>query len=66
MSLPGDGTALQGSDVIIGDDGLARPAWASTDPLMRDYYDNEWGLPVREEQGLYERICLEGFQAGLS
>jgi DNA-3-methyladenine glycosylase I len=66
MSLPGEGTALHGSDVIIGDDGLARPAWASTDPLMRDYYDNEWGLPVRDEQGLYERICLEGFQAGLS
>ncbi|MGO4235400.1 DNA-3-methyladenine glycosylase I [Pseudarthrobacter sp. YAF2] len=52
--------------VIIGGDGLARPAWASTDPLMRDYYDQEWGLPVTDEQGLYERICLEGFQAGLS
>ncbi|WP_285246933.1 DNA-3-methyladenine glycosylase I [Pseudarthrobacter sp. efr-133-R2A-89] len=52
--------------VIIGDDGLARPAWASTDPLMRAYYDQEWGLPVTDEQGLYERICLEGFQAGLS
>jgi DNA-3-methyladenine glycosylase I len=52
--------------VIIGDDGLARPAWASTDPLMRNYYDQEWGLPVTDEQGLYERICLEGFQAGLS
>jgi DNA-3-methyladenine glycosylase I len=52
--------------VITGDDGLARPAWAATDPLMRDYYDQEWGLPVTDEQGLYERICLEGFQAGLS
>lgn len=52
--------------VVVGDDGLARPAWASVDPLMRDYYDHEWGLPVRDEQGLYERICLEGFQAGLS
>ena len=30
------------------------------------YYDTEWGMPVRDEQGLYERICLEGFQAGLS
>ncbi|MBX7443265.1 MULTISPECIES: DNA-3-methyladenine glycosylase I [unclassified Arthrobacter] len=52
--------------VIVGEDGLARPAWASTDPLMRAYYDHEWGLPVTDEQGLYERICLEGFQAGLS
>ena len=33
---------------------------------MRMYYDQEWGLPVTDEQGLYERICLEGFQAGLS
>lgn len=59
--MPPDATG-----VLVGDDGLARPAWASADPLMRDYYDTEWGLPVRDEQGLYERICLEGFQAGLS
>lgn len=51
---------------IVGDDGLARPLWASVDPLLREYYDTEWGLPVRDEQGLYERISLEGFQAGLS
>ena len=51
---------------IIGEDGLARPAWAAADPLLRDYYDGEWGLPVRDEQGLYERISLEAFQAGLS
>jgi DNA-3-methyladenine glycosylase I len=51
---------------VIGEDGLARPAWASVDPLLMDYYDTEWGMPVRDEQGLYERICLEGFQAGLS
>ncbi|MEV7998872.1 DNA-3-methyladenine glycosylase I [Pseudarthrobacter oxydans] len=51
---------------LLGGDGLARPAWASSDPLLRDYYDHEWGMPVRDEQGLYERICLEGFQAGLS
>jgi DNA-3-methyladenine glycosylase I len=52
--------------VLLGGDGLARPAWASSDPLLREYYDHEWGMPVRDEQGLYERICLEGFQAGLS
>lgn len=51
---------------VIGDDGLARPVWASSDPMLRDYYDTEWGLPVRDEQGLYERISLEAFQAGLS
>ncbi|WP_406635081.1 DNA-3-methyladenine glycosylase I [Pseudarthrobacter quantipunctorum] len=52
--------------VLLGGDGLARPPWASSDPLLREYYDHEWGMPVRDEQGLYERICLEGFQAGLS
>ena len=52
--------------IIIGDDGLARPVWASADPLLREYYDTEWGLPVRDEHGLYERISLEAFQAGLS
>ncbi len=51
---------------VIGQDGLARPPWAATDPLLREYYDSEWGLPVRDEQGLYERISLEAFQAGLS
>jgi DNA-3-methyladenine glycosylase I len=59
------GVAAAGG-AVVGDDGLARPAWASVDPLLRDYYDQEWGLPVTDEQGLYERICLEGFQAGLS
>lgn len=34
--------------------------------MLREYYDTEWGLPVRDEQGLYERISLEAFQAGLS
>ncbi|GAA1144744.1 DNA-3-methyladenine glycosylase I [Ornithinicoccus hortensis] len=52
--------------VVVGDDGLARPAWAATDPLLRAYYDTEWGMPVRDEQGLFERISLEAFQAGLS
>lgn len=52
--------------LIVGDDGLARPAWAATDPLLRAYYDTEWGMPVRDERGLYERITLEAFQAGLS
>ncbi|WP_310795588.1 DNA-3-methyladenine glycosylase I [Herbiconiux oxytropis] len=52
--------------LVIGADGLARPAWASVDPLLRDYYDTEWGLPVTDERGLFERISLEGFQSGLS
>ena len=53
-------------DVIVGDDGLARPMWAGSDPLMREYYDTEWGMPVRDERGLFERLSLEAFQSGLS
>ena len=51
---------------VVGDDGLARPVWASVDPLLRVYYDTEWGMPVRDERGLFERISLEAFQSGLS
>ncbi|MCS5733640.1 DNA-3-methyladenine glycosylase I [Herbiconiux daphne] len=53
-------------DVVRGDDGLARPAWAAVDPLLRNYYDTEWGMPVRDERGLFERLSLEAFQSGLS
>jgi DNA-3-methyladenine glycosylase I len=52
--------------VVRGDDGLARPAWASVDPLLMAYYDTEWGMPVRDEHGLFERVSLEAFQSGLS
>ena len=51
---------------IIGDDGLARPGWTVSDPMMQAYYDTEWGLPVRDEAGMFERISLEAFQSGLS
>ena len=51
---------------VIGEDGLARPQWAAGDALLREYYDTEWGMPVRDERGLFERISLEAFQSGLS
>ena len=51
---------------VTGADGLARPPWAANDPLLREYYDTEWGMPVRDEAGMFERLCLEGFQVGLS
>ena len=51
---------------ILGEDGLARPPWAATDPLLREYYDTEWGMPVRDERGMFERLSLEAFQSGLS
>ena len=54
------------SGIVLGEDGLARPKWASVDPMLREYYDTAWGMPMRDEQGLYERWSLEAFQAGLS
>lgn len=51
---------------VLCEDGLRRPPWAARDPLLREYYDTEWGIPVRDEAGLFERLVLEGFQSGLS
>lgn len=51
---------------VAGDDGLGRCPWATTHPLHLDYHDTEWGMPVRGERALYERIMLEAFQSGLS
>jgi DNA-3-methyladenine glycosylase I len=47
---------------------LAEPirCWGTSDPLYVAYHDEEWGRPVGDERGLYERLCLEGFQSGLS
>ena len=54
------------SGLTLCDDGLVRPTWASHDEMLRSYYDTEWGLPVHDEAGVFERLVLEGFQAGLS
>jgi len=54
------------ASTVVGEDGLARPTWAATDPLLREYYDTEWGMPVRDEHGMFERLSLEAFQSGLS
>ena len=51
---------------MAGPDGLPRTPWALGSEMMRHYYDTEWGVPIRDEQGLFERLCLEGFQSGLS
>jgi DNA-3-methyladenine glycosylase I len=52
--------------VLRGEDGEARCAWCGVDPLYRAYHDGEWGLPVADDTRLFEKLCLEGFQAGLS
>jgi DNA-3-methyladenine glycosylase I len=40
--------------------------WGTSDPLYAAYHDDEWGRPITDERGIYERLCLEGFQSGLS
>jgi len=45
---------------------LKRCAWAESDPLLRVYHDEEWGVPVRDSRAMWEMLMLEGFQAGLS
>lgn len=52
--------------VCIGADGVARCWWSGDDPTYRAYHDDEWGRPLRDERALFELLCLEGFQAGLS
>lgn len=52
--------------LVLGEDGRRRPAWASVHADLMAYYDTEWGMPVTSERGVFERLCLEGFQSGLS
>jgi DNA-3-methyladenine glycosylase I len=52
--------------LIAGEDGTPRCWWPGTDPLYVRYHDEEWGRPVRSDHRLFEKICLEGFQSGLS
>lgn len=52
--------------LALGDDGRARCRWPGSDPGYVAYHDGEWGVPVADDRRLFEKICLEGFQAGLS
>jgi DNA-3-methyladenine glycosylase I len=50
----------------VGEDGVPRCGWAAGPGPMRDYHDTEWGLPVRGDDAVFERLTLEAFQSGLS
>lgn len=54
------------SSTIIGTDGKSRCRWCAAAPEFLDYHDTEWGFPVSDDHRLFEKICLEGFQSGLS
>lgn len=51
---------------IRGDDGKPRCRWCAAAPEFLDYHDTEWGFPVSDDFHLFEKLCLEGFQSGLS
>jgi DNA-3-methyladenine glycosylase I len=54
------------SDLILHADGRARCWWPGTDPLYVAYHDADWGVPERDSRALFEKLILDGFQAGLS
>ncbi len=54
------------SQLITGPDGKPRCSWCQAAPEFFDYHDNEWGFPVADDQRLFEKLCLESFQSGLS
>ncbi|MDA3023709.1 MAG: DNA-3-methyladenine glycosylase I, partial [Actinomycetota bacterium] len=62
-SMIGTGVA---PDLVRGTDGRARCWWAVDHALLESYHDHEWGRGARDETGLFERLSLEAFQAGLS
>ena len=51
---------------VVGDDGVARCSWPGSAPDYVEYHDREWGRPVVDDVRLFEKVCLEGFQSGLS
>lgn len=58
--------AVTEAGLLKGTDGLLRCAWHGNDDFYRRYHDEEWGRPVNDDRRLFEKICLEGFQSGLS
>ncbi len=55
-----------GSDLVVGPDGRPRCPWGESAPEYLDYHDHEWGRPIADDTGIYERLVLEAFQSGLS
>jgi DNA-3-methyladenine glycosylase I len=54
------------SALVRGEDGRRRCPWGASTPDYTAYHDEEWGRPVADDRGIYERLVLEGFQSGLS
>ena len=54
------------SEIFVGPDGQTRCQWCGSAPEFLDYHDTEWGFPVADDRRLFEKLCLESFQSGLS
>ena len=54
------------STTVTGPDGQPRCRWCAAAPEFEAYHDREWGFPVADDTRLFEKLCLEGFQSGLS
>src|ERR1700731_1735049 len=61
-----EGSTARDATIVVGEDGVARCWWANSAPEYRAYLDTEWGFPVADDVRLFEKLSLEGFQAGLS
>ncbi len=59
-------TSDAATGLFAGDDGALRCQWCRASPAYQHYHDHEWGFPVTDDRRLFEKLCLEGFQAGLS
>jgi DNA-3-methyladenine glycosylase I len=57
---------MSARDGLFAEEGTVRCAWCRASAAYRDYHDREWGFPVDDDRRLFEKLCLEGFQAGLS
>ena len=66
MTTPAQHQAAERRGLFIADDGVPRCHWCRATPGYQHYHDHEWGFPVTDDRRLFEKICLEGFQAGLS
>lgn len=65
-SRPSQNVDPEGAGVVAGEDGVSRCWWCVGDPIYQRYHDLEWGRPVDDDRRLFEKICLEAFQSGLS
>ncbi len=57
---------MSAEGLVRGEDGVVRCAWGASSEEYRAYHDSEWGFPVADDRRLFEKLCLEGFQSGLS